>query len=169
MANQGLSLQLNAPEPLSGAHRIEAFSCGEATLDEWLKRHALANQLSGASRTFVVADREGRGFGYYALAAGAVARNAATGSVRRNMPDPVPVMVMARLAVDLQAQGVKIGASLLQDAVNRVVAVSRNAGVRALLVHVLNERAKKFYEHYGFQASPAHGMTLILRLAGTKP
>ncbi|MEI6051188.1 MAG: hypothetical protein WCQ44_00670, partial [Opitutaceae bacterium] len=81
----------------------------------------MANQLSGASRTFVVADPEQRVFGYYALAAGAVSHQMATSPVRRNMPDPVPVMVLARLAVDTQAQGIQLGAALLQDAVNRAV------------------------------------------------
>ena len=84
------------------------------------------------------------------------------------MPDPIPVIVLARLAVDRRAQGDKLGVALLRDAVQRVVAVSENAGVRALLVHALNDRAKQFYEHYGFQASPAHPMTLMLRLQAVK-
>ena len=120
--------------------------------------------MSGASRTFVVTDQEGRVYGYYAMAAGAVSHQAATSNVRRNMPDPVPVMVLARLAVDHRAQGIKLGASLLQDAVGRAVSVSQNAGVRALLVHALHARAKQFYEHYGFQASPSNPMTLVLSL-----
>ena len=160
-------MQLEAPQPLGASHLLDEFDCGEASLDEWLKRRALANQLSGASRTFVVNDRNNRVYGYYALAAGAVAHQAATSSVRRNMPDPVPVMVLGRLAVDRRAQGVKLGASLLQDAVNRAIAVSHNAGVRALLVHALNDRAKQFYRHYGFQESPQHPMTLMLRLDPT--
>jgi GNAT superfamily N-acetyltransferase len=146
---------------------LDEFDCGEATLDDWLRRRARANQSSGASRTFVVADQDGRVCGYYAMAAGAVAHQLATSNVRRNMPGPVPVLVL-RLAVDRRAQGRSLGASLLQDAVNRAVAVSQNAGVRALLVHVLHERAKQFYEHYGFQPSPAHPMTLMLRLSGVK-
>jgi GNAT superfamily N-acetyltransferase len=103
------------------------------------------------------------------MAAGAVAHQMATSSVRRNMPDPVPVMVLARLAVDLRAQGIKLGASLLQDAVNRAVMVAENAGVRALLVHALNDKAKEFYEHYGFQSSSLNTMTLMLRLNSGKP
>jgi GNAT superfamily N-acetyltransferase len=83
------------------------------------------------------------------------------------MTDPVPVMVLARLAVDKRAQGINLGASLLQDAVNRAVAVAHHAGVRALLVHALNDGAKQFYEHYGFQVSPVHPMTLMLRLPAT--
>ncbi|MBN8516112.1 GNAT family N-acetyltransferase [Accumulibacter sp.] len=160
-----MTLQLNPPQPLSAAHRLDDFACGEAVLDEWLKRRAMANQLSGASRTFVVADREHRIYGYYAMAAGAVSHQMAASSVRRNMPDPVPVMVLARLAVDHRAQGIKLGASLLQDAVKRAVIVSQNAGVRALLVHALHDQAREFYEHYGFQVSPAHPMTLMLRLS----
>ena len=157
-------LQLSAPQPLTVTCILDGFECGEAALDEWLKRRAMINQLSGASRSFVVADQEGRVFGYYALAAGAVSHQLATGSVRRNMPDPIPIMVLARLAVDRRAQGIKLGASLLKDAVNRAVVVSRNAGVRALLVHALHDRAKEFYEHYGFQSSPLHPTALMLRL-----
>lgn len=159
-----MSLRLNAPEPLEAAHSVAAFDCGEPALDEWLKRRAMANQVSGASRTFVVTGSDGFVYGYYAMAAGAVSHQQATSAVRRNMPDPVPVMVLGRLAVDRRAQGIKLGASLLQDAVSRAVAVSQNAGVRALLVHALHDHAKAFYEHYGFQSSPLHPMTLMLRL-----
>lgn len=162
------NLQLSAPLPLLTDHLLDQFACGEAVLDEWLKRRAMTNQLNGASRTFVVADQDKRVFGYYAMAAGAVSHQMASSSVRRNMPDPVPVMVLARLAVDHRAQGIKLGGSLLRDAVNRAIAVSENAGVRALLVHALHDRARQFYEHYGFQASPLHPMTLMLRLSNVK-
>ena len=147
---------------------MDDFECGEAVLDDWLKRRALSNQSSGASRTFVVTDEGGHVRGYYAMAAGAVSHQLATSGVRRNMPDPVPVMVLARLAVDRRAQGLHLGAALLQDAVSRAVAVSRNAGVRALLVHALHEKARQFYEHYGFQPSSTHPMTLMLRLSSVK-
>ena len=160
----GLNLLLGPPEPLTALHHLDEFECGEPSLDEWLKRRALANQSSGASRTFVVLDDGGRVRGYYALAAGAVSHESAISKVRRNMPDPVPVMVLGRLAVDRSAQGQQLGAALLQDAVKRAVAVSKNAGVRALLVHALHERAKQFYEHYGFRPSPTHSLTLMLRL-----
>ncbi|MBS0356218.1 MAG: GNAT family N-acetyltransferase [Proteobacteria bacterium] len=165
-----MSLALNAPQALEATHLLDEFACGETSLDEWLKRRAMANQLSGASRTFVVADSQGRVFGYYAMAAGVVSHQMAASSVRRNMPDPIPipVMVLARLAVDRRAQGIKLGAALLQDAVKRAVNVSQNAGVRALLVPALHERAKQFYEYYGFQDSPQHTMTLMLRLNGAK-
>ncbi len=116
----------------------------------------------------MVVDEENRVRGFYALAAGAVSHQLATSSVRRNMPDPVPVMVLGRLAVDRRVQGNKLGAAMLQDAVNRAIAVSRNAGVRALLVHALHAHARQFYEHYGFQESPQHSMTLMLCLSGVK-
>lgn len=159
-----MSARLSAPQPLAATHILDEFACGEASLDEWLKRRARTNQLSGASRTFVVSDQDGRVHAYYAMAAGAVAHQAATSNARRNMPDPVPVLVLARLAVDRRAQGIRLGAALLQDAVHRAVSVSRNAGVRALLVHAINERAQAFYAHYGFQESPQHPMTLMLGL-----
>ena len=164
-----MSLLLDAPQPQAAHHILTEFDCGQAALNTWLQRRAMANQSSGASRSFVVADPEHRVFGYYAIAAGAVSHAEATTSTRRNMPDPVPVMVLARLAVDVRTQGLKLGAGLLQDAVRRVLVVSENAGVRALLVHAIDERAKQFYEHYGFQVSPLHPMTLMLRLANASP
>ena len=154
------------PEPLNETHTLTDFSCGEPTLDGWLLRRALANQASGASRVFVVADENRRVVGYYALAAGAVSHQAATSNVRRNMPEPIPVLVLGRLAVDRGAQGGQLGAALLQDAVIRAAGVARNAGVRALLVHALNDRAREFYVRYGFQPSPIDPMTLMLRLTG---
>lgn len=156
---------IEAPRALLGSDRLDDFSCGEPTLDDWLKRRALSNHLSGASRVFVVTDSTGRVRGYYALAAGAVAHRAAPGAIRRNMPDPVPVMVLGRLAVDRCAQGHHLGAALLQDAVKRVGLVSQEVGIRAILVHALNDRAKLFYMHYGFQPSPMDDMILLLRLS----
>ncbi|WP_174891369.1 GNAT family N-acetyltransferase [Candidatus Hamiltonella defensa] len=153
-----------SPQPLTEIHKLDGFSCGEPSLDDWLKRRARVNHINGASRTFVVVDANQCVIGYYALAAGAVTHQDALSAVRRNMPDPMPVMVLGRLAVDTRAQGIKLGAGLLQDAVVRVRAVSENVGVRVLLVHALNERAKKFYQKYGFQESPIHPMTLMLVL-----
>jgi len=157
-------MKLHAPQPLTADHQTDAFKCGETSLDEWLKRRALLNQANGASRTFVVVDDNHTVMGYYALAAGAVHHQDATRSIRQNMPDPLPVMVLARVAVDLRAQGIQLGAGLLKDAVERSLAVAQNAGVRALLVHALHERAKQFYLYFGFQASPVHPLTLMLRL-----
>ena len=155
---------LQSPVLLRQDHQINSCVCGETVLDEWLKRRALANNISGASRTFVVADDNHEVMGYYALAAGAMTHQESNRAIRQNMPDPIPVMVLARLAVDVRAQGMKLGAALLRDAVQRFIQVSQNAGVRALLVHALNDKARQFYEHYGFQAAPAHPMTLMLSI-----
>ena len=157
-------MKLHAPQPLTADHQLNTFNCGETSLDEWLKRRALLNQSNGASRTFVVVDESQLVMGYYALAAGAVHHQDATRSIRQNMPDPIPVMVLARLAVDIRTQGMQLGAGLLRDAVDRSLAVAKNIGVRALLVHALHERAKQFYLYFGFQASPVHPLTLMLRL-----
>jgi predicted N-acetyltransferase YhbS len=157
-------MKLHAPQPLTADHQSNTFNCGETSLDEWLKRRALLNQSNGASRTFVVVDESQLVMGYYALAAGAVHHQDATRSIRQNMPDPIPVMVLARLAVDIRTQGMQLGAGLLRDAVDRSLAVAKNTGVRALLVHALHERAKQFYLYFGFQASPVHPLTLMLRL-----
>jgi predicted N-acetyltransferase YhbS len=157
-------MKLHAPQPLTADQQLNTFNCGETSLDEWLKRRALLNQASGASRTFVVVDESQLVMGYYALAAGAVHHQDATRSIRQNMPDPIPEMVLARLAVDIRTQGMQLGAGLLRDAVDRSLAVAKNTGVRALLVHALHDRAKQFYLYFGFQASPVHPLTLMLRL-----
>ena len=157
-------MNLQAPAPLGPEHHVNLFSCGESVLDDWLKRRALANQSNGASRTFVVADGEQQVLGYYALAAGAVTHQDATRNIRQNRPDPIPVMVLARLAVDTRAQGVQLGAALLRDAMNRSVRVSSNTGVKAMLVHALNQRAREFYAYYGFKASPITPLTLMRRI-----
>ena len=159
-----MNLKLSSPQPLSAEHRLEDFACGESSLDDWLRRRALINQTTGASRTFVVTDESGQVLAYYALAAGAVSHQESPGTIRRNMPDPVPVMVLARLAVDQRLQGQQVGGALLKDALHRAISVAQNIGVRALLVHALNDRARQFYAHYGFVPSPANPMTLMLPL-----
>jgi GNAT superfamily N-acetyltransferase len=154
----------SAPEHLTGAHDIVDFASGVEELDVWLKRRALANELSHASRTFVITSA-GRVIGYYALATGAVARAVATGRVRRNMPDPIPVMVLARLAVDRRHQHAGLGTALLQDALLRTVAASRMAGIRAVLLHAVSGDAKRFYLHHGFAESPLDPMTMMIGIA----
>ena len=120
--------------------------------------------MTGASRTFVVTNELSQVLAYYALAAGAVSHQESPGNIRRNMPDPVPVMVLARLAVDQRLQGRQIGGAMLKDALQRAVSVAQNIGVRALLVHAINDRARQFYSHYGFVLSPANPTTLMLPL-----
>jgi len=156
--------EIRAPEKLNSEHDLSQFHCGETTLDDWLRKRALQNEESGASRTYV-ACVEKRVVGYYALAAGAVAHAEAPGRVRRNMPDPVPVMVIGRLAVDQTVQGQALGPALLRDAVLRTLRAAEIAGIRAILVHAISERAKRFYEKWGFIASPIEPMTLMITLA----
>lgn len=152
---------ISAPERLAPGHDVSAFDSGEPVLDHWLKRRAMANEASGASRTYVVLSG-GRVVGYYALANGAVARRDVPGRVRRNMPDPVPVMVLGRLAVDRAYQGRRLGASLLRDAVLRTLQAAGIAGIRAILAHAISENAKRFYERCGFTPSPVDPMTLMI-------
>jgi predicted N-acetyltransferase YhbS len=154
---------ITAPEPITASHLIEAFACGIPVLDDWLKRRALKNEVSGASRTFVVC-HDGQVVGYYALATGSVEHRDAPGKLRRNIPDPIPMIVLGRLAVDQRWQSAGIGRGLLKDAVLRSVSVSQHAGVKALLVHVLSEDAKTFYMRNGFLESPLDPMTLIISL-----
>lgn len=125
---------------------------------------ALENEKHGASRTYVIC-RDKRVVGYYALATGAVSHEKAAGKIRRNMPDPVPVMVIGRLAVDGSLQGQGMGRHLLRDAVLRTLQASEIAGIRAILVHAISERAKRFYESSGFVASPGEPMTLMITVA----
>lgn len=153
--------RVTAPAPLSKEHDVARFDCGASSLNQWLQRQALKNEASGASRTFVIRI-DGRVVGYYALATGSVVRQDAPGPIRRAMPDPIPVMVLGRLAVDKSQQGTGLGAGLLRDALLRTYNVSQHVGVRALLVHALSESARDFYLTQGFQVSPVDEMTLML-------
>ena len=155
---------LTAPEKLTASHDLTAFECGEPSLDDWLRRRALQNEQSGASRTYVVCVGA-RVVGYDALAVGAVASAQAPGRVKRNMPDPIPVMVLGRLAIDASAQGRGLGAGLLRDAILRTVQAADIAGIRAILVHAISDNAKRFYQAAGFVASPLDPMTLMITVA----
>ena len=152
-----------APELLVAAHDTSAFDCGMPALDEWLKRRALVNQMSGASRTYVVS-RETVVVGYYALAAGSVAHAEAPGRMKRNMPDPIPMMVLGRLAVDRSVQGQGLGHGLLKDAVLRVVQAAHIVGVRGILVDAIDETAREFYEKFGFRRSAALPLKVMITL-----
>jgi GNAT superfamily N-acetyltransferase len=154
---------LAAPEPLAPHHDLDAFESGVATLDEWLKRRARRNESDGASRTFVLCTGQ-RVVGYYSLAAGSVLHAAATGKVRRNMPDPVPALLLSRLAVDRAWHGKGLGADLLSDAVSRAIGAAETIGVRAILVHAISTGAKAFYEKHGFRTSPIEPMTLMVTI-----
>ena len=149
------------PIALTGSHEVAEFDCGNDALNDWLIKRALKNQNSGASRTFVTCQNN-KVVGYYALASGSVERMLSPKSIARNMPEPVLVMVLGRLAIDARMQGQRLGSSLLKDALLRTLLVSKNVGIRAILVHDISEDARRFYLGYGFQASPIAPMTLML-------
>ena len=155
---------LSAPEPFGTQHQIADFSSGVTSLDEWLKRRANANQASGAARTFVVCEAD-KVVGYYALASGAVSLAATPGRFRRNMPDPIPIVVLARLAVERSHQGRGLGRALVRDSARRVVNAADVIGIRGILVHAISEEAKAFYLRLGFEPSPIEPMTLMVTLA----
>jgi len=156
--------EIGAPEHLDKSHDLAAFDSGVPALDDWLRKRALANEESGASRTYVVC-AGGRVVGYYALASGAIAHQGATGRVRRNMPDPIPVMVVGRLAVDRAFQGRGFGVGLLRDAVLRTLQAATIGGLRAILLHAISEEAKHFYARWGFSESPLDPMTMMIDIA----
>lgn len=156
---------LSFPIPLATDHQLDDFACGVDSLDDWLKKRAYQNQLSGASRTYIVLEGE-KVVGYYCLASGALELSDAPTKVRRNMPNPIPVAILGRLAIDKTFQRKGLGVALLQDAAVRTIQAGGILGIRGLLVHALSIEAKSFYEHHGFIASPTQPMTLILSLKG---
>jgi GNAT superfamily N-acetyltransferase len=156
--------RLQPPEKLTSSHQLDRFDSGNAELDNWLKQRALKNELEGASRTYVICvDRTV--IAYCCLATGAAAQTTATGRVRRNMPDPIPVMVIGRLAIDRHWQRRGIGRALLRDAILRTLQAAKIAGIRAILVHAISEDAKRFYESCGFTASPIDPTTLMVKIS----
>ncbi len=155
------------PRPISDVDDAATFDSGEPTLDDYLRKRALANHVGGASRCFVTC-RDGRIVGYYALSTGAVSHADCTGKFRRNMPDPIPVILLSRLAIDRKHQGCGLGEHLLRDAITRSVQVAQDIGVRAILVHALHEQARNFYTRYQFEPSPTEPLHLMLLIKDAK-
>ncbi len=156
--------KITQPEAINSKHYLNDFDCGEPVLNEWLKRYALRNEVSGASRTFVVCSNI-QVVGFYALATGSVRREESHAKIKRNMPEPIPVMILGRLAVDLRWQNQGLGKGLLKDAFYRTLYVSKQAGIKAMVVHALSHEAKCFYMRHGFWESPLNPMTLMLGLS----
>lgn len=156
-----------APEPLAAHHDVQLFVSGVESLDHWIKHRALKNQTTGASRTFVACD-DRRVLAYYALSSSAITVDAAVGRFRRNMPDPIPVVVLGRLAVDHSLQGKGVGRALVRDASLRVIQAADTIGIRGMIVHALSAEANAFYERIGFEPSPLDPMTLMVTLADLK-
>lgn len=151
----------SSPRPIRDGDDVVDFSSGEPSLDDYLRSRALANHFEGASRTFVTC-RGGRVVGFYSLAAASVERQSAMGRIRRNMPDPIPVILLSRLAIDHSEQGKGLGKHLLRDAIARSVRVADLIGVRALLVHAVSYQTRSFYMHFDFEPSPTDPLHLLL-------
>lgn len=158
-----------APVPLSAHHLLDSFNCGRGELNEWLQKYARQAQAVGSAQTFVAAQLDGRVEGYFSLVAGQIEHSAATERVRKGMGRfPIPVIVLARLAVSQEQQGRGMGADLLKDVIRRVLLVSEQAGVRAIVTHPIDENAAAFYTKFGFQSSPVHKKQMWLLLKDAK-
>jgi len=156
---------LRAPASLAAQHRLEGFDCGKPALNDWLLRHARQAQGSGSAKTFVVAEDDGRVAGYFSLTVGQVDTLEAPERIRKGMGQyPVPVVILARLAVSREHQGLGIGVGILQDAIRRTLVIAEQAGVRAMLTHPIDEDAARFYTRFGFIASPLREQQLLLLL-----
>jgi GNAT superfamily N-acetyltransferase len=156
---------LSAPELLKASHHIAGFDCGIPDLNSWLEKRALANQEEGASRTYVVPDGARMVIGYYALAVTGINVTAATGRFRRNMPNPIPVALLGRLAVDRSCHGQGLGRAMFRDGAKRIIHAADTLGIRGVIVHAISEEAKAFYLALGFDPSPLEPMTLMVTLA----
>jgi len=156
---------LAGPELLAGAHRLEGFNCGKPALNEWLLHRALANQSTGTSRTWVVVESESRQVvAFYASATASILRSSAPKPMRRNQPDEMPAILLARMGVDARHQGHGLGAALLKHFTLKALEVAQSVGVRILLVHAKDDEAKSFYVHYGFVESALDPLTLMMVL-----
>ena len=157
-------MAISKPEVLHDKHLLEQFDCGNPSLNEWLLRHAKQAQSSGSAKTFVVSD-DNIVIGYFSLTVGQVETYEAPERIRRGMGQyPIPVVILARLAVSINHQGLGIGVGMLQDAIRRTLMISEQVGIRALLTHPIDDRASKFYERFGFVSSPVREKQLVLLL-----
>lgn len=155
---------INPPVLLAKEHDCSAFDCGVDELNRFLQRYASQNQRRNAARTYV-ATRGAQVVGYYSLAYGSISPSDATPKVMKGLAQyPVPIILLARLAVDRNAQGIGLGKALLKDAILKALNAAEIAGLRALLIHAKDEAAKRFYERYGFEASPTHPNHLMLTI-----
>ncbi|MBK5145608.1 GNAT family N-acetyltransferase [Budviciaceae bacterium BWR-B9] len=150
-----MEIIITAPELLTETHDLQQFDCGNEVLSDWLRRRAIKNQLMNASRTFVICMAgTKRVVGYYAIATGSVSHVNLGRSLRQNMPDPIPVVLLGRLAIDVCVQGHRFGVWLLNEAVNRVSNLAGQVGIKAIMVHAIDDQARMFYEYFGFVQSP---------------
>jgi GNAT superfamily N-acetyltransferase len=155
----------DAPAPLTEQHDLAEFDSGEAVLDDWLRRRALANMAIAASRTYVICPTGSLSvIGFYALSMGQILNQETTGAIRRNMPRQIPAVILGRLAIDRNWQGQGLGTALLRDAVERSVRAAVEVAARLLVVHAISPAAETFYRHFGFARLPVETPTLALDL-----
>jgi len=160
---------LRAPEALAPPHQLDGFDCGKPALNDWLLRHARQAQTSGSARTFVVAEDDQRVAGYFSLTVGQVDTLEAPERMRQGMGQyPLPVVILARMAVSARDQGRGIGLGMLQDAITRTLLIAEQAGIRAMLTHPIDEEAARFYTRFGFVGSPLREKQLLLLLKDAK-
>jgi len=153
---------LSQPSLLKDGHILDNFDCGNNSLNNWLRRYAMQNQRANSARTFVVCN-EDNVVGYYRLAVGSIEHELASKQTKKGLArHSIPVIILARLSVDLGYQGKKIGCGLLKDAVLRTLQASEHVGIRAIFVHAKDEKARNFYEHFGFEPSPIDPLRLML-------
>lgn len=153
----------SAVRKLDASHDVDAFDCGKEPLDRFLQRHALVNQKAGSAQTYVVCREGQRVVGYYSLAVGAVEHGDAPERVGKGLArHPIPVMLLARLAIDRSEQGNGLGKALLKDALLRTAQAAEIAGIRALLVHAKDDEAGARYEALDFEPSPTDPYHLFL-------
>lgn len=158
-------MTLHRPRPIEPTDSTVGFESGESSLDRYLTDRALTNHISDLARCYVCMDSDSnRVIGYYTLSAVAVEHASLPGRARRNAPNPVPAVLMGRLAVDRKAQGSGLGRSLVRDAILSTLAAADRIGVRLLLVHALHEQAADFYATLGFKPSPTDPLHLYLLL-----
>jgi len=157
-------MPFGVPQALDGSHRLEAFDCGKPALNDWSTRHARQAQASGSAKTYVVT-QDARVAGYFSLTVGQIDSLEAPDRVRKGMGAyPIPVIILARLAVSASDQGQGIGVGMLQDAIRRTFVIADQAGVRAMLTHPIDEDAERFYLKFGFEPSPVREQQLLLLL-----
>lgn len=152
------------PELLTEAHNCLHFACGKPPLNQYIKKYALLNQQNETSRTYV-ATRNDRVVGYYTLAFGSVSHEEATKKTKAELPSyPIPIILLARLAVDVREKGRGLGKGLLRDAMLRTIQAADIGGLRAMLTRAKDEEAKHFYQKFGFEESPVSPLTLMLNI-----
>lgn len=157
------SPDLSEPSKLTNDHNTDKFDCGIPVLNTWLRRYALQNQQANAATTFAVCSSRNHVVGYYSLAVGSIEHESALSRIRKALArHRIPIMILARIAVDLRYQGQDIGKGLLKDAILRTLQVSEHAGIRAILVHAKNDKARRFYERFGFESAPIDPLKLML-------